>query len=166
MINLLHPQETKRLEAVRSLGILDTPPDDRFDAITKGAIDGLHVPISTISIIDEDREWFKSCQGLPIKEGPREIAFCSYAMLANDMFVVEDTLLDERFKNNPYVTGAPFVRFYAGIALLDATSGLPVGVFCVKDTKPRKLGIDEIGLFMELAEKAEQLINEEKALHH
>ncbi len=159
MPNLLHPQENERLEAVHRLEILDTPPDERFDEVTKNALKLLNVKISTITIVDKDREWFKSCQGMDSKEGPRELAFCSYAMLAKSIFIIEDTLLDPRFKENPYVTGYPFVRFYAGIALIDAVSGLPVGVFCIKDDKPRKFELKEIGVFMELAEQAEKLVN-------
>ena len=155
----LHPQEKQRLEALYKKGILDTPNDQRFDAITEGAVKELNVPISTISIIDKDREWFKSCQGMASKEGPREIAFCSYAMLADYVFIVEDTLLDPRFQNNPYVTNYPFIRFYAGIALIDALSNLPLGVFCVKDTKPRKMSLQEMNIFMELASRAEGLLN-------
>lgn len=158
-MNLAHPKENERMEAVYKLGILDTPQEQPYDDLTKDAIDRLAVPISTISIIDNNREWFKSCQGMATKEGPREIAFCSYAMLAENVFIIEDTHMDDRFKNNPYVTGYPYVRFYAGIALYDSVSRLPVGVFCVKDIKPRKLTLEEMGIFMEIAEKVEQLIN-------
>ncbi len=159
MINLLHPQEGKRLEAVYKLEILDTPPDPRFDVITEEAIKRLKVPISTISVLDKDREWFKSCQGTTLTEGPREISFCGFALLAKDIFVIEDTYRDSRFKDNPYVTGEPFVRFYAGMAILDSVSGLPIGVFCVKDTRPRKFNMEELGVFMELAQRTEILIN-------
>jgi GAF domain-containing protein len=155
----LHEKEAERLAAVQRLGILDSQPDPLFDAITKEAIERLHVPISTVSILDKDREWYKSCQGIDAKEGPREIAFCSWALLSTTVFIVEDTLLDERFKNNPYVTGAPFIRFYAGIAILDAVSGLPIGVFCVKDTKPRQLDVNEMGVLFELAQRVESAIN-------
>jgi GAF domain-containing protein len=155
----LHNKEAERMDAVHRLNILDTPPDPELDAITKEVTERLHVPISTISILDSDREWFKSCQGVDIKEGPRSIAFCSYALLASDIFIVEDTLEDERFKDNPYVVGNPHVRFYAGMSIIDAVSKLPIGVFCVKDTKPRKLSLEEIGIFMELAEKIEVIIN-------
>ena|SRR3989344_3460180 len=156
----LHKQEKERLEAVYRLGILDTKPDPRFDVITKRAVEKLHLPISTVSILDKNREWYKSCQGISEKEGPRKISFCSWALLAQDVFIVEDTLQDKRFKNNPYVVGKPYVRFYAGIALVDAVSGLPIGVFCVKDTKPRKLSVDELGILFELAQETEKLINE------
>jgi len=159
MAPLLHPQEKERLDAVKSLHILDSAPDPHFDEITREAITRLHVPISTVSIIDENREWFKSCQGLESTEGPREIAFCNYAMLAKDIFIVEDTYLDERFRHNPYVIGKPFVRFYAGIALTEEKSRLPVGVFCIKDIKPRKFTMEEMEIFLELAKKAEKLIN-------
>ncbi len=155
----LHPNEKERLEAVHRLGILDTNPDPRFDALTLEATQRLHVPISTLSILDENREWYKSCQGLDTRQGDRNIAFCSWALLAENVFIVEDTLKDERFKNNPYVTGAPHIRFYAGFAIRDAVSNLPIGVFCVKDLKPRSLSIEEIGILFELARKAEALIN-------
>lgn len=158
----LHEEESKRLEAVHRLGILDSDPDPRFDAITKEAIQKLEVPISTISILDKDREWYKSCIGVDTKEGPREIAFCSWALLSKDAFIVEDTLKDERFKDNPYVIGKPFIRFYAGIAINDAVTGLPIGVFCVKDTKPRDLSMEEVGILFELAQKTERLINSGK----
>ena len=162
MISPLHEKEKERLEAVHSLDILDTKPDSRYDAITLEATQRLNLPISTVSIIDEEREWYKSCQGLDVKEGPRDVAFCSWALLAKDVFIVEDTKEDERFKNNPYVTGAPFIRFYAGVVILDVVSGLPVGVFCVKDIKPRKLSVAEIGILFELAQKVGALINQKQ----
>ncbi len=152
-------KELERVEALHRLGVLDSGPDPLFDAVTKEASEKLHVPISTVSIVDKDREWYKSCQGMTAKEGPREIAFCSWALLSKDVFIVEDTLQDERFKNNPYVVGEPHIRFYAGIAILDAVSGLPVGVFCVKDTKPRKLSMEETGVLFDLAQRTERLIN-------
>ncbi len=155
----LHSREEERMAAVHRLNILYTPPDPELDAITKEAIEKLKVPISTISILDSDREWFKSCQGVDMKEGPRGIAFCSYALLASDIFIVEDTLNDERFKDNPYVVGNPHIRFYAGMSIVDAVTKLPIGVFCIKDIKPRKLSLEEIGIFMELAERTENIIN-------
>ena len=98
-------------------------------------------------------------QGMEVKEGPRNVAFCSWALLSTEIFIVEDTLEDERFKDNPYVIGSPFIRFYAGFAIKDAVSGLPVGVFCIKDIRPRKLSMDELGVLFELAKKAEVLVN-------
>ncbi len=155
----VYEKEKKRLDAVHKLGILDTPSDPKYDALTQKAIEELHIPISTVSILDENREWYKSCQGLDMKEGPRDIAFCSWALLAERVFIVEDTLEDERFKNNPYVTGKPFIRFYAGFSLYDRASHLPVGVFCVKDIKPRKLSVAELGVLFDLSKRAENLLN-------
>ena len=160
MIQAPIPQdELERIAVVHRMAILDTEPEERFDSITREAIKLLNVPISTITILDSDREWFKSCQGLSDKEGDRAISFCGHALLAKDMFIVEDTLKDARFRDNPMVVNAPYIRFYAGIALLDWKTGQPVGVFCVKDTKPRNLSIGEIGTLSELAERAESEIN-------
>ncbi len=151
--------EDKRIEAVHKMAILDTKPEERFDRLTKEAVEKLHVPISTITILDSDREWFKSCQGLDEREGRREISFCGHALLASSLFIVEDTLQDPRFADNPMVTGKPGIRFYAGIALFDHTTGQPVGVLCVKDTKPRQFGLEETSLLMDLAARAEEELN-------
>ncbi len=158
----LHAQEKERLDAVHNMHILDTPSDPLYDALTIEATERLRVPISTVSILDKNREWYKSCQGLPMHEGPRDVAFCSWALLSKNIFIIEDTLNDDRFKDNPYVVGPPYIRFYAGFALIDTQSGLPVGVFCIKDTKPRKLSVDEVGILFDLAKKAEALINSQK----
>ena len=153
------PNDEERLKVLHQLNILDTPPEPRFDALTKEAVEKLHVPIAIISIIDKDREWFKSCQGLDTKEGPRNTSFCGHAMLASEMFIVEDTLKDERFKDNPQVMGKPFIRFYAGIALHEALTDYVLGVFCIKDTKPRDLSLSEINTFLDIAKKAEIELN-------
>lgn len=155
----VHDKEKKRLDAVHRLGILGTQSDPKYDALTQQATEELNIPISTVTVIDENREWYKSCQGLDVKEGSRDIAFCSWALLAEKIFIVENTLEDDRFKNNPYVIGKPFIRFYAGFSLYDRASHLPVGVFCVKDIKPRKLSVVEIGILLDLSKRAENLIN-------
>ena len=154
--------EKGRIKAVEELGILDTEPEERFDKLTKEAIEKLKMPISTISIIDSNREWYKSCQGIKDKEGERKVSFCGHAIFATNMFVVEDTLKDIRFFNNPTVIGYPFIRFYAGVTLLDKRTRFPVGVFCVKDTKPRKLSLEETAIIMDIAERAEKEINTPK----
>lgn len=148
--------EKERLEKVMQLGILDTEPEERFDAITRDAIQAFHVPISTITIMDKEREWYKSCQGLDTREAPREISFCAHAMLSkvNHLFCVEDTLKDARFKNNPMVIGKPYIRFYAGVSLF-GTDSMNIGVFCIKDTKPRVLTPEEVALMMQFARRAE-----------
>jgi len=152
--------EKDRLEAVKKLNILDTKPDQRFDRLTKRAVEELKVPISTISIIDKDREWFKSCQGVDNPEGPRSESFCGHAMLATEILIIEDTLKDSRFADNPQVLADPGIRFYAGIALHEKESRLPIGVFCIKDYKPRQLEPFEIALLMQLAKEAEREINQ------
>lgn len=153
------PNEEERLRALQALKLLDTPPEERFDIITKEAMVRFNVPISTITLVDRDREWYKSVQGLTQKEGPRDISFCGHALLHQYIYVVEDTLKDPIFANNPMVVGNPLIRFYAGKSLLGKDSGLPVGVFCVKDTKPRKMSMAEISDFLTLAAKAEEEVN-------
>lgn len=140
------------------LGILDTKPEERFDAITRQAIQTFNVPISTITIIDDKREWYKSCQGLDVREVPREVSFCAHAMLSNEIFIIEDTLKDERFKDNPMVIGKPFIRFYAGI-VLHSQDGTSIGVFCIKDTKPRSLSLREVEMLLDFAARAEVELN-------
>jgi GAF domain-containing protein len=151
--------EKERIEALHRLAILDTKPEARFDDITKEVIEKLKVPISTVTIVDEDREWFKASQGLDSKEGKRSISFCGHALLASNIFIIEDTLKDERFKDNPMVIGEPYIRFYAGISLRDYRTHLPVGVLCVKDIKPRILTLEEINILMELANRTEKELN-------
>jgi GAF domain-containing protein len=151
--------EDKRLEAVHRLAILDTKPEERFDVITREAVEKLQVPISMVTILDSKREWFKSCTGLNEKEGERAVSFCGHALMAQNMFVIEDTYKDPRFADNPMVIGPPFIRFYAGFALFDNKTRQPVGVFCVKDTKPRTLSIQEMGIIFELADRAEKELN-------
>lgn len=152
--------EAERLAVVRALEILDTPPDERFDHLTREAVQRLHVPISTISIIDKDREWFKSCIGLDNWQGPRSSSFCGHALVSEKkVFIVEDTKDDPVFADNPMVIGPPYIRFYAGVALHDAKHHLPVGVFCVKDTKPRNFSLEETGVLLELADRAERELN-------
>jgi GAF domain-containing protein len=151
--------ETERLAAVHSLAILDTQPEHRFDIITKAACERFKVPISTISIIDEKREWYKSCWGLDLREGGRDISFCGHAMYTDYIFIVEDTWQDPRFVDNPYVKGKPYIRFYAGVALREINTRLPVGVLCIKDNKPRKFTMDDISTLIELAKQAETELN-------
>ena len=160
MLNAPIPKnEKERMEALRSLNILDTAPEERFDVLTKMASKMLAVPISVVSIVDKDREWYKSCEGLNIKQGARNISFCGHAMLSEDVFIIEDTYLDSRFKDNPTVIGAPFIRFYAGVRMRDLKTNLPIGVFCVKDYKPRKFDSTQIDYLLMLAQRAEIELN-------
>ncbi len=151
--------EIARQCAVENLKILNTEDEERFNHITKKATEIFKVPISTISIIDNEREWYKAKEGITVTEGPRSISFCGHALLQEDIFIVEDTLNNSIFADNPLVTGTPGIRFYAGKSLYKRPENLPVGVFCIKDYCPRKMTANEIAEFLELAETAENELN-------
>lgn len=151
--------EAERLAALKSKNLLDTPREERFDRITRNAAEKLQVPISTISLIDKDREWFKSSVGVLATEGPRDTSFCGHTIVRGQIFVVEDTLKNKDFSDNPQVTHPPHIRFYAGVTLHDHDTHLPVGAFCVKDVKPRELSLDEINVILEHAREAEMELN-------
>jgi diguanylate cyclase (GGDEF)-like protein len=142
------------LKTLRSLNILDTASEERFDRLTRMAKRLFNVPIATISLVDEDRQWFKSCIGLTVKETPRDISFCGHAILDNEIFIISDTLQDERFVDNPLVTYEPYIRFYAGCPLR-FTDGSRVGTLCIMDTKARNLSNDNIETLKDLASTAE-----------
>jgi diguanylate cyclase (GGDEF)-like protein len=153
--------EAERLERLHGLGVLDTPPDERFDRLTRLAKRLLQAPIALVSLIDVDRQWFKSCDGLSVSETPRSISFCGHAVLQRQIFVVPDALLDPRFRDNPLVAGAPHIRFYAGVPLLSGSgsgsgSGSAVGTLCVIDTLPRQIGSDDLEMLRDLARMVEQ----------
>lgn len=134
-----HPREEDRLAALHSLAILDTPRESDFDDVVKILADICEVPISLITLLDRDSQWFKAAVGVGDLTGtPREISVCTHAVLQDDLFVVPDTRQDPRFAQNPLVTGDTQMRFYAGVPLL-TEDGLPIGTVCVLDTKPRLL---------------------------
>jgi len=151
--------EVERLKSVYGLNLLDTPPEERFDRITRCVTKIFHAPISTLTLIDSKREWFKSCQGLDVKEGERAISFCGHALVEDQILVVPDTTKDERFADNPMVTGEPFIRFYAGVPLMTADRTARIGVLCIKDTKPREFSKDDEEILKGLAYWAELEIN-------
>lgn len=132
----LPQDETKRVLALRKLGILDTEAEERFDRITRIAAAAFDVPIALVSLVDTDRQWFKSSVGLDLSQTPRDQAFCAHAILKDEILVVPDALLDPRFADNPLVTGAARVRFYAG-SPLSLADGNRVGTLCLIDTQPR-----------------------------
>ena len=138
MIAPFPPNESDRLNALCSLDILDTPPEPAFDDLTQLAAFVCGTPIALISLVDPCRQWFKSRVGLDATETHRDIAFCSHAILQNDLFIVPDATADVRFKDNPLVTGEPSIRFYAGMPLTDL-EGFNLGTICVIDRVPRTL---------------------------
>ncbi len=139
MIVATPPQnEEERLQALRELGILDTLEEQSYDDLTRLAAEICGVPIALVSLVDQDRQWFKSHHGLAARETPRAVAFCSHAILGDDIMVVEDSSKDERFHDNPLATDAPHVVFYAGAPLI-LRGDVHLGTLCVIDTQPRTL---------------------------
>ena len=150
--------EFKRIVSLIGLDLLDTPPEERFDQLTRCATKIFHVPISTLTLIDAQREWFKSCQGLSNTEGDRAISFCGHALVEDEILVIPDTTKDKRFADNPMVIGEPYIRFYAGVRIVSA-DGARMGVFCIKDTKPQEFSQDDREILEGLAKWAELEIN-------
>lgn len=138
----LPEQEADRLRTLRSYKILDTKPEERFDELTQLAAIICGAPISLITLIDGDRQWFKSKVGLELAETPRAHAFCTHAIMQPQMFEVEDATKDQRFANNPLVTGDPHIRFYAGSPLATSDGHL-LGTMCVLDREPRTLSAQQ-----------------------
>lgn len=147
--------EAARLRTLRSLNILDTPREERFDRLTRLAKRIFDVPIATVTLIDGHRQWFKSRVGIDISETPRHMSFCGHAILGNEVFVISDASKDERFVDNPFVLNSPYVRFYAGCPLryLDDSR---LGALCIIDTKPREFEPGDIDALKDLAEIAER----------
>ena len=139
----LPADEDERIAALHGLGVLDTAPEPRFDRHTDDIAAILDVPVALVSLVDTDRQWFKSRHGTTIEQVPREMSLCAHAILGTDVLQIEDTLADPRFADNPLVAGGPRLRFYAGMPLtLD--DGSRVGTLCVADHRPRHLDDDQL----------------------
>ena len=152
------PNEIERLTSLRVLNILDTPPEERFDRITRLAGKYFEAPIPYGSLIDEGRQWFKSKQGFDLCETSRDISFCSHAILREDALIVPDATKDDRFKGNPVVTGPPGLRFYAGQPL-SGPGGYKIGSLCVLDLKPREFDSEKIKALKDFGLMVEHELN-------
>ncbi len=135
--------ETQRLELIRQLDVLDTDAEEIYDGIVYIASLICNTPVSMISIVDTNRQWFKSILGSNERQTPRDYSFCAHAILGSEILEIPDSAKDDRFKDNPIVTGPPYVRFYAG-APLELNDGLRVGTLCVIDHKPNKLNEQQL----------------------
>ncbi len=151
----LHPRESERLRVLRSLDILDTDQEQAYDDLARLAACVCDAPVALISLIDEQRQWFKSECGMAVEETPRDWAFCAHAILGQQLLVVEDASRDGRFRDNPFVTGAPYVRFYAGAPLV-MEEGLAVGTLCVVGYESRSLSPEQADALQVLARQVVQ----------
>jgi GAF domain-containing protein len=149
--------ERERLEALHRLGLLDTSPSASFDRVTRMTAELLNVPIVLVSLVDERRQWFKSCIGLDVSETPREVSFCGHAIFLREPLVVNDSLEDDRFRDNPLVTGAPNVRAYLGIPIY-TRDGRALGTLCAIDHEPREFTEHDVTVLSRMARIVEQLI--------
>ena len=142
--------ESERLQALRDLNILDTPPEGELDDLVQLAAEVCGTPISSVNLVDEVRVWIKASVGLEIGEARRDESFCTHAIQKGGLFLIEDAELDSRFSANPNVTGNPSVRFYAGIPL-ETRGGHAIGTLCVVDIIPRTLKQSQIQALKVLA---------------
>ena len=145
--------ERERIAELQQLGILDTDAEERFDRYTRLAKRLFDVPIALISLVDTNRQWFKSSQGLDATETPRDISFCGHALLEQSILVVEDAIEDERFHDNPLVTEDPNIRFYAGCPVA-GPGGHRLGTLCIIDRVPRSLEAEDLDALRDIAAMA------------
>lgn len=156
----LRSDEALRLSTLDSLSVLDTPADPVLDGLVRAAAQLIGCPISLVSLVDETRQWFKAREGLGAQQTPRELAFCAHAILQTELFEVRDSRRDERFADNPLVTGEPRVIFYAGVPLM--VDGHAMGTLCVIDHQPRELTLEQRSLLRDLARSAEHWLNTQR----
>lgn len=150
--------EEERIATLKSLNLLDSERDERFDRLTRLALHVFEVPIALVSLVDKNRQWFMSCQGLSVTETDRDISFCGHAILGEGAFVIQDTHQDPRFADNPSVIGEPFIRFYAGFPIR-YLNGKKLGTLCLVDSKPRHFSERERQILRDLAEIVEHEIH-------
>ncbi|WP_100643057.1 GAF domain-containing protein [Alteromonas facilis] len=147
---LLYVEDTKRLAALYRTQLLDSEPEERFDAITRMAKQYFDVAISTITLVDKDRQWFKSKDGLDDDETDLSVSFCAHAIAEDDYLYVPDARQDERFAETGNVVAGPLIRFYAG-AVIRSSCGQPLGTLCVIDPNPRALTQQDFNMLLEFA---------------
>lgn len=160
---LVTEKENERLEALKAYDLLDSEAESTFDSLTNLAAIACEVPICLISLVDKNRQWFKSAHGLSSRETPRDISFCGHAINQTEIFCIEDARADDRFKDNPLVTGDPNIVFYAGKPLIDV-NGFALGTLCVIDTKPRSLSSKQMEQLSLLADQVVYLIHSRSVL--
>jgi len=163
MQQTIPPNEQLRLAALHNYAILDSAPEAEFDRITALAALICETPVALISLVDSDRQWFKSAQGFDQKETLRNISFCQHTILSEELMEIKDATRDKRFKDTPLVVSDPYIRFYAGIPLIDP-DGYALGALCVMDRKPRELNSIQKESLKLLADEAMELINQRKTL--
>ena len=146
----LPSNEPRRLNRLKALHVLDSMPEAYSESVSAAAAAIANTPISAISLVDAERQWFKGACGLDVDETPRDVSFCAYAILRPEPFIVSDTRVDERFRDNPLVTGEPFIRFYAGFPLV--VNGVSIGALCVIDDHPRELSPSQVSRLTSLAD--------------
>lgn len=160
----LNVDEAERLAALVNYGIMDSDFEEAFDCITRLAAKIFDTPISLVSLVDQNRQWFKSAYGLTARETPREQAFCAHAIQQTDVFIVPDATRSDLFKDNPLVTGDPNVTFYAGAPLINA-DGYALGTLCVIDRHPRQsLTEEDQALLKDFARLVVELMEQRKEI--
>ena len=159
-----HKRESKRIESLKSYLVLDTESEEEIDNLTQLASEICETPISLVSLIDENRQWFKSKIGLEVNETSRDVAFCAHAINEkDDLFIIEDARKDKRFFDNPLVTNDPYVIFYSGV-VLKSDEDLPLGTLCVIDNSPRKLSDKQIRSLKTISKQIMNLLNYKKSM--
>ena len=146
--------EKNRLETLKSLDVLDTPAEERFGRLTRMAKRMFGVPIALVSLVDENRQWFKSCIGLSASETSRDISFCGHTILGSEVFIIPNAIEDPRFFDNPLVLNEPNIRFYAGCPL--TVNGYKLGTLCIIDQNPRNFDDEDISALKDLASMVER----------
>ncbi|WP_433079221.1 GAF domain-containing protein [Dactylosporangium sp. CA-052675] len=150
--------EADRVSELHAMAVLDTPPETDFDDIVRIASEVCGAPISLVTLVDTERQWFKAKVGdMDLEETPREVAFCAHAIMGRDLMVVPDATADVRFADNPYVTQDDGIRFYAGAPLLTA-EGAALGTLCVVDHNPHRLNLDQMKALRALAKQVTELL--------